>query len=54
MNIIDELLSKIFNKSISSGIFPDDLKTAKVSPIYKAEDRSDVNNYRPISILPVV
>ena len=54
VNIIDEPLSKIFNKSISSGIFPDDLKTAKVSPIYKAEDRSDVNNHRPISVLSVV
>ena len=31
MNIIDEPLSEIFNKSFSSGIFPDDLKTANGS-----------------------
>ena len=31
VNIIDEPLSEIFNKSFSSGIFPDDLKTANGS-----------------------
>ena len=33
------------------GIFPDDLKIAKVTPIYKADDKSDLSNYRPISKL---
>lgn len=52
--IVSEPLSKIFNKSILSGIFPDECKlAAKVSPIYKSGGRSNVNNYRPISVLSV-
>ena len=32
--------------------FSDSLKLAKVLPIYKADDRLSVSNYRPISVLP--
>ena len=42
----------MFNLSIEKGFFPDDLKTARISPIYKGEDSSDVSNYRPTSVLP--
>ena len=52
--IISESLSIIFNKSLISGIFPDDLKNARVTPIFKSGERSDVNNYRPISVLSVI
>ena len=41
----------IFRLSLEEGIFPDDLKTAKVTPIFKAGDESDFSNYRPISVL---
>ena len=34
------------------GVLPDDLKIAKVTPIYKAGDSSDISNCRPISVLP--
>ena len=47
-------LTFIFNLSISSGIFPDEWKIAKVLPIYKSGPRNVLENYRPISILPVV
>jgi hypothetical protein len=47
-------LSKIFNKSPSSGVFPDELKDAKITPIFKSGVRSEVNNYRPISVLSVI
>ena len=45
-------LSTIFNKSISTGIVPNQLKIAKVIPVFKADDRCQFINYRPISILP--
>ena len=47
-------LKYLFNLSIEKGIFPDDLKIAKVTPIYKADDKSDVSNYRPISVLSCI
>ena len=46
-------LSKLINFSFESGIYPDELKTGKISPIFKSGDKSDPNNYRPITILPV-
>jgi hypothetical protein len=41
-------LVHIFNASLSSGIFPDRLKLAKVIPLYKKGDVHDIKNYRPI------
>jgi hypothetical protein len=52
--IISESLASIFNVSLKNGFFPNDLKVAKVSPVFKTGDGKDRNNYRPISVLPVV
>ena len=46
-------LVHILNLSINQGIFPDELKLANITPIYKTGDNSLINNYRPISILSV-
>ena len=44
------LLSKIFNKCISKGVFPLKLKIAKVTPPHKSGYSYKSTNYRPISI----
>ena len=47
-------LVHIFNRSLLTGIVPNSMKLAKVIPIHKSGDKSQVQNYRPISILPTV
>ena len=47
-------LTKLINKTIQSGVFPDKLKIAKVIPIFKKDSQTVLNNYRPISILPAL
>ena len=41
-------ISTLINKSIETGIVPDIMKLAKVIPIYKAKNKDDFSNYRPI------
>ena len=52
--VISKCVAYMINQSVTSGFFPDELKIAKVTPIYKKGDRSDPGNYRPISILPTI
>ena len=42
----------IFNLSIENGIFPDQLKIAKVTPLFKKDGNALMDNYRPISVPP--
>ena len=51
-SVINEPLFHIFKKSINTGIFPDALKLANITPILKSGDESTLSNYRPISVLP--
>ena len=44
-------LSHIFNLSLSTGKVISDFKIAKIIPLYKKGDASDINNYRPINLL---
>ena len=57
IKLVRHTLSKPFsiiaNSSFTEGIFPDKLKFAKVTPIYKSKSKQEVGNYRPISILPI-
>ncbi|MEE8341453.1 MAG: reverse transcriptase family protein, partial [Candidatus Neomarinimicrobiota bacterium] len=51
---ICEALTLIVNQSLVDGNFPDLLKIAKVTPIFKKGDSSNIENYRPISVLPAI
>lgn len=44
-------ITHIINLSIESGRFPNDLKKAKVIPLYKKGSKLEQGNYRPVSIL---
>ena len=48
---LSEPLALLFTMSFSNGIFPESLKRANVIPIHKKEDKTCVNNYRPISLI---
>ena len=50
-DIFFTLLKYIFNLSLQQGIFPENLKIAKVSPIYKKVEEFLLTNYRPILVL---
>ena len=51
-DLLAKPLTILFNQSVSTGVFPDRLKLAKIIPIHKTGNKTDLSNYRPISILP--
>ena len=51
-DIFANFILQNFNKCIIDGKFPDQLKKADVSPVFKKGNHNDKTNYRPVSILP--
>ena len=51
--IADEITS-IYNHSVTNSVFPSKWKEAKVAPLHKNGPLEEINNYCPISILPVL
>jgi len=49
-----KIITPLINQSLTLGKFPEALKKAKVIPIFKKGDPTNLNNYRPISLLPVL
>ena len=54
LNILAEPLAFLINLSLSTGMFPNEWKVARVVPVYKNGATDRLENYRPISALPVV
>ena len=52
--IIAPTLTDIFNQSLKSSVFLKIWKEGKVTPIYKSGDLSNMSNYRPITVLPIL
>ena len=52
--MICDPLKTILNESLKVGVFPDIWKIGRVTPIFKSGRKSDLNNYRPISVLSAV
>lgn len=53
-NLVYVQLAELFNLCIGGGVFPDVLKTALVIPIHKSGPSDNPDNFRPISLLPLV
>ena len=45
------IFTDIINSSIRNGTFPEELKSAEVTPLFKKADLFDKVNYRPVSLL---
>lgn len=54
LDILAEPLTIFYNECISEGIFPEQLKIAKIIPLHKKGSKTDPKNYRPISLLPIL
>ena len=53
-DISSVFLTQIYNASKDDHTFPETLKNADVVPIHKKEERTKKENYRPVSLLPIV
>ena len=53
-NVLAKPVTDIYNLSISLSKFPSTFKLAKFKPIFKKGRRTNVSNYRPISLLPIL
>ena len=52
--VISKPLSYLYNLSLKTANIPTEWKYAKIIPLHKAESNTNVDNYRPISILPII
>ena len=48
------ILTRIFNRSLEASTFPSIWKCGEVTALFKGGDRTDCNNYRPITVLPTI
>ena len=53
-NFFVPILEIIFKRSYDEGWVPQMMKVANITPIYKAGDKKEPGNYRPVSITPII
>ena len=51
---VSPILTMLFNKCFEEGNFPKFFKLASITPLHKEGDKSKPENYRPISLLPII
>ena len=51
VNVIDSHLTNIINNDLSNNAFSDSAKLASVRPIYTKDNKNEIKNYRPVSVL---
>ena len=49
-----ETLQQFFNQALSTGEFPSNLKNSDVTPVFIKKDLLNKENYRPVSVLPII
>ena len=54
LEVCGPVLVNLFNDSIKDGHFPNKLKLADITPVFKKDDATCAKNYIPVSVLPVV
>ena len=51
---VSPILSDLFNECMSTGVFPDHMKLALITPVYKGGSKLDISSYQPVSVLPIL
>ena len=54
INSIAKPFEYLFNLCFTNAEFPDNMKIAIIKPVFKANDKTQITNYRPISLLPQI
>ena len=53
-DIFGNYICDFFNECVDKGVFPSILKNANITPVFKKCFRGSKDNYRPVSILPII
>ena len=52
-HLLSPILALLYNNCMDQGSFPSIFKVGKITPVYKKDNVECIENYRPVSILPI-